>query len=68
MKAVTRWDYRPFVRFDEPERALGRIFRLRPSAAGLFEWFDKRARHGSPAALSKTGSRRVEVEQQIPTR
>ena len=68
MKAVTRWDYRPFVRFDEPERAfLPYICRVAPERGGFtFEWFDK----GAPDTqhrllLRRRGAFVWEGEQQV---
>ena len=61
MKAVTRWDYRPFVRFDEPEGRFGRISAgLRPSAAGLHLNGSTRARPARVTCCAiEDGSRRV---------
>jgi hypothetical protein len=68
MKAVTRWDYRPFVRFDEPERALWPyICRVAPECGGFaFEWFDKGAPGtGHLLRYRRRGAVEWEVEQQI---
>ena len=67
MKAVTRWDYRPFVRFDEPERALWPyICRVAPECGGFaFEWFDKGAPGtGHLLRYRRRGAVEWEVEQQ----
>ena len=68
MKAVTRWDYRPFVRFDEPEEALWPyICRVAPECGRFaFEWFDKGAPGtGHLLRYRRQGAVEWEVEQQI---